>query len=142
MLSDDPHIAQALDAALIGFLTAVNREGQPQTSPVWFVRDGESLIVYNKADTPRLASVAGNSRVAFNLRGDARGRGALLIEGRALEAPDLGPFYELPAYVEKYREDMERIGWTPKTFHDDHPVPIRIEVTRVRASGLEAVIGH
>jgi len=139
MLQDDPRIAQALDSALIGFLTAVNQGGQPQTSPVWFIRDGDTLVVYNKADTPRLGSIASNSQMAFHLRGDSQGRGAVLLEGRAVAAPDLGPSYELTVYVEKYQEEMERIGWTPKTFHDDYPVPIRIEITRVRSWGLDVL---
>lgn len=142
MLSDDPRIARALDDALIGFVTAVNRAGQPQTSPVWFLREGDELIVYNKAETPRLASIAGNSRIAFTLRGDPKARGGLSLEGRAVEAPDLGPSHELPAYVEKYRGEMERIGWTPETFHDDYPVPIRITVTRVRSWGLDILLDH
>jgi hypothetical protein len=45
-----------------------------------------------------------------------------LLEGRALEAPGLGPSHELSPYVERYGQEMERIGWTPKIFHDDYPV--------------------
>ena len=54
--------------------------------------------------------------------------------------PTLGPSYELTAYVEKYEQKMERTGWTPETFHDDYPVPIRIEITRVRSWGLDIML--
>lgn len=47
--------------------------------------------------------------------------------------PDLGPSYEQSAYIEKYQQEMERNGWTPETFHDDYPDPIRVEITRVRS---------
>jgi hypothetical protein len=39
MLTDDPLLAKILDNDLIGFFTAVDERGQPQTSPVWFVRE-------------------------------------------------------------------------------------------------------
>lgn len=137
MLTDQPRVADALDNALIGFLTAVSSEGQPQTAPVWFIRDGDDLIVYNKADTPRLASIESNPRIAFNLRGDPKAQGALLLEGTARRDPGLGPSYELARYVDKYEGAMERSGWTPRTFHDDYPVPVRITITRVRSWALQ-----
>ena len=42
MLSDTPGLTDVLDADLVGFLTAVNAKGQPQTSPIWFILDNAS----------------------------------------------------------------------------------------------------
>jgi hypothetical protein len=41
-----------MDREIIGFLTAVAPSGQPQTSPVWYIRDGDRLVVYNRPDRP------------------------------------------------------------------------------------------
>lgn len=135
MLTDTPGLVDILDRELIGFLTAVDGNRQPQTSPVWFVRDGDDIVVYNKATTPRVESVAANPGVAFNLRGDLRASGAVLLEGRAV-TEDLPAARDFPGYVDKYGVEIERLGWTPESFSDDYSVGLRIEVTRVRSWGL------
>ena len=135
-LNDSEPLRQMLDREIIGFLTAVNAEGQPQASPVWFLRDGDDIIVYNKAATPRLASVAANPKVSFNLRGDLRASGAVLMEGEARVEPGLPPAKDLPGYVEKYGGEIERLGWTPESFSDDYSVGMRIVITRDRSWGL------
>lgn len=139
MLDVDPRVLAALDRDLVGFLTAVNQAGQPQTSPVWFLRQGDDLIVYNQPTTGRLTSIASNPRVAFNLRADPLARGAVTLEGTAVIDPGLPPAHELADYVAKYGDEISRLGWTPKSFSGEYSVPIRIEVTRVRKWGLAAL---
>jgi len=139
MVTDQPTLAKILDHDLIGLLTAVDGEGQPQTSPVWFVRDGEDIVVYNKPDTPRLGSIAANPKVSLSLRGDRRGRGAVLIEGIATSEPDLPPAQDFPGYVDKYGREIDRLGWTPESFSSDYSAGIRITPTRTRAWGLDAL---
>lgn len=137
MIADIPGLADILDDELVGFITAVNPEGQPQTSPVWFVRSGEEIVIYNKPDTPRLDSIAANPKVAFNLRGDRRAGGAALIEGVARHDPDLATPQKFPGYLKKYEHEIERLGWTPDSFDIDYGAGIRVEVKRVRTWGLD-----
>ena len=141
MITDSPRLTAALDNDLIGFLTAVDGSGQPQTSPVWFIRDGNDIVVYNKPDTPRLSSIATNPSVSFNLRGDRRARGAVTLEGTARREDYLQPAKDFPGYVAKYGGEIERLGWTPDSFSGDYSVALRIVVTRARSWGLEAVDG-
>lgn len=136
MLSEKPQILSILDRELIGFLTAVNGDGQPQTAPVWFVRDGDDLMVYNLPTTPRLGSVEVNPRVSFNVRGDIRGVGALLIEATA-SVDEPGPASEFPGYLEKYEREIELLGMTPETFSEAYSIALRLVVTRVRSWGLD-----
>jgi len=136
MLTNITGLPEVLDTDLIGFLTAVDAEGQPQTSPVWYLRDGEDLIVYNRPTAARLTSIASNPLVAFNLRGDLRANAVVTLEGRA-RVENLPPAKDLPGYVSKYGKEIERFGWTPETFSDDYRTGLRITVTRVRASGLK-----
>lgn len=141
MITDSPRLTAALDNDLIGFLTAVDGSGQPQTSPVWFIRDGNDIVVYSKPDTPRLSSIATNASVSFNLRGDRRARGAVTLEGTARREDDLPPAKDFPGYVAKYGREIERLGWTPGSFSDDYSVALRIVVTRARSWGLDALDG-
>jgi PPOX class probable F420-dependent enzyme len=140
MLTSDPRLVRLLDRDIIGFLTAVNEAGQPQTAPVWFLRQGEDLIVYNRAGTPRLDSIANNPKVAFVLRADEKGDAMISMEGVAVVDPGLPPATGLPGYVDKYAGPIAELGWTPESFAEDYPVGIRIEVTRVRSWGLTALV--
>lgn len=135
ILTDSEQLLAILDRELIGFLTAVNTESQPQTSPVWYIRDGDDLVVYNKTATPRLAAVSVNPKVSFNLRGDIRASGAVTLEGVA-KVESLLPAKDFPGYVDKYGREIERLGWTPESFSDDYSVGMRIAVTRKRTWGL------
>jgi hypothetical protein len=62
------------------------------------------------------------------------------MEGRARLDPDLPPADQIVAYLDKYHEDIERLGWTPAQFASLYSVPLRIEITRVRAWEIEDVI--
>jgi PPOX class probable F420-dependent enzyme len=137
MLTETPGLADSLDHALIGFLTAVNDKGQPQTSPVWFVRQGDDIVVYNKPNSPRLRSIAANPRVALNLRGDREGHAGVSLEGMAVVEPGLPPGKDFPGYLGKYEAQIAHLGWTPESFSDDYSVGVRLTVTRVRAFGLD-----
>lgn len=140
MLTDKPDVCEALDRALIVHLTAVTAEGQPQTAPVWFLRVGDEIVVYNRPDTPRLASIRANDRVSVTMRGDREASGCVTIEGRARIEPDMPPADRRPGYVAKYAGQIAALGWTPESFAADYSVGIVITPTRVRAWDVAEVI--
>ena len=133
MLTKTAGLPELLDREIIGFLTAVNSKGQPQTSPIWFIRDGDDIVIYNRTRAARLRSIVGNSRVAFNLRADAGARAGVTLEGTAVVEDDLPPAKDFPGYVYKYAGEIARLGWTPDSFSADYPIGLRVTVTRVRA---------
>ncbi len=137
MLTSKTGLAEALDFAIIGFLTAVNSSGQPQTSPVWYIRDGEDLVVYNRPSAARLRSIANNNRVAFNLRADRRASSAISLEATAVVDSGLPPAVDFPGYIDRYGSEIADNNWTPESFSDDYSVGLRITVTRVRDWGVE-----
>lgn len=139
MLTDNAGVAEALDRALVGFLTTVDPSGQPQTSTVWFLREGDDLIVYNLPETRRLFNISGNDRVAFTLRADRHGNGSVTLEGRAFVDPDLPRLDHHQTYLDKYREAIASIGYTPERLGDEYRAGLRVRVTRVRSFGLRHI---
>ena len=137
MLTSDTGLAKALDSAIIGFLTAVNHRGQPQTSPVWYIRDSEDLVVYNRPTAARLQSIANNNRVAFTLRADRGAKSGISLEGTAVVDSSLPPAVDFPGYVDGYAGEIADLGWAPESFSTDYSVGLRITVTRVRSWGVE-----
>ena len=125
--------AERLEQELILWLTTVTPDGQPQTSPVWFLwADGE-ILLYSRADTPRPANVRANARVAASFDGDGDGGDVVSIEGEARIVRERASLADVPAaYVEKHAEKLAAYGWTMESMLVDYPVEIRIRPTRIR----------
>ncbi|MEP6640540.1 MAG: TIGR03667 family PPOX class F420-dependent oxidoreductase [Gaiellales bacterium] len=109
----------------------VTERGVPQPSPVWFLLDGESFLVYSRPGAPKLRNIGANPRVALHLNDDGTGGDVVVVSARAAQSDD-PPADQVPAYVEKYLGLIEGNNWTPASFAADYSVPIRIAPTRVR----------
>ena len=124
--------ARRLQAKPVIWLTTVTRSGQPQSTPVWFLWDGNEFLIYGVKDGPKTRNIESNPRVSLHLDGDGRGGANVIFEGSARIDP-AGPRADtVGAYVEKYRQLIESYGWTPKSFADDYPHVIRVTPTRAR----------
>lgn len=134
MFDERPDIQARLDDELIVWMTTVSPAGQPQTSPVWFLVQGESIVVYSLRGTPRTRNIAANPRVSLNLNSNASGNEVVIIEGHAEIVEDARPAHEEPDYVAKYEAAIEDLGMTPEAFAADYPVRIHVRPTRLRAS--------
>jgi len=140
MISQTKGLTELLDQEFIGFLTAVKEDGQPQTSPIWYIRDGDDIVIYNRPKARRLRSIQTNPQVAFNLRADTGGRSGVTLEGTAVVEEGLPPAKDFPGYEAKYDGEIAGLGWTPQSFSDDYPVGLRITVTRVRSWGVDNLL--
>ncbi len=134
MFDERPDIQARLEEEMVVWMTTVNAAGQPQTSPVWFLVQGECIVVYSLAQTPRTRNIAANPRVSLNLNATPSGGEVVVIEGRAHVAEDGPPADEDLDYVAKYQLAMEDLETTPESFAADYPVRIHIVPTRLRAS--------
>jgi PPOX class probable F420-dependent enzyme len=114
------------------WLTTVSPEGQPQSTPVWFLWDGSTFLVYSRPNTPKIANIASNPKVSIHLDGDAAGNDVVTFEGTAEVLRDQPPADQVAAYVDKYRGPIQDLGQTPKSFAADYSVPIVITPTRDR----------
>lgn len=133
MFDERPDIRARLDDELVVWMTTVNAAGQPQASPVWFLVQGGSIVVYSLGQTPRTRNIAADPRVSLNLNSTRSGGEVVIIEGTAEIVPDGLPAHETPEYVAKYETAMEDLGMTPESFSAGYPVRIHIQPTRLRA---------
>lgn len=134
MFEERPDIQERLDGELVVWMTTVSPAGQPQTSPVWFLVQDETFIVYSLASTPRTRNIAANSKVCLNLNSTPEGGQVVVIAGSARIVADGPPAVADDAYVAKYRDPMANLGMTPESFSADYPVRIHITPTKLRAS--------
>jgi PPOX class probable F420-dependent enzyme len=114
------------------WLTTVAPTGQPQSTPVWFLWHGGEFLIYGLASGLKVRNIGSNPHVCLHLEGNGQGGANVIFEGSARIDP-AGPRADgVPAYIGKYREFLDSYGWTPQSFSDDYPHPIRVSPTRAR----------
>jgi PPOX class probable F420-dependent enzyme len=123
---------ERLETELMGWMTSVNPDGMPQSSPIWFLwRDGV-VIVYSHIRAPRNANIEANPLVSFNLNTDPDGEDVVTMEGQARIDLSLPPSSADSEFQAKHRHMLERYGWTAEWLAENYPVPIVITPTRWR----------
>jgi PPOX class probable F420-dependent enzyme len=104
----------------------------PQPSPVWFLWDGETVLIYSQPGTPKLRNIEANPSVSLNFNTDPYGVDVVVLTGDASIAPDEPPANAVPAYAAKYAEGMALIGMSAEDFATAYSVPIRVRPSDVR----------
>ena len=123
---------ERLGTELIGWLTTTNPDGQPQSSPIWFLWIDDEIVIYSGKRAPRNENVADRPRVSFNLNTDAVGGDVVTMEGEALVDLTYAPADQVPAYIAKYQALLDDYGWTAAYFAAEYPLAIRVRPTRWR----------
>ena len=133
-LDNEKHAAAdaRLRAATIIWLTTVSADGQPQSSPVWFLWDGAEFVIYGSKDGKKTGNIAANPRVGLHLDGDGEGGGVVVFEGTARIDENGPPAERAAGFAAKYGARIESYGWTLAGLARDYPHVIRVTPTRAR----------
>ena len=113
------------------WLTAVRSDGQPQSTPVWFLWDGSSFLMYSQPSAPKVRNIRANSKVSLHLSDDGLGEDVAIFEGTA-EIIGEGIKEHEGAYVKKYRTRIADLGYEIERFAHEYSTAIRIAPTRAR----------
>lgn len=124
--------AERLEEELIAWLTTVNANGQPQSSPIWFLWEDGGIMLFSLAKTPRLTNILANPAISFHLNSDADGGDIVTLEGTARIDDEPVPEATLAAYFAKHDAKIVENAWTRDSFRADYPVLVRIRLTRAR----------
>lgn len=125
-------VVERLQSEQIVWLTTVSADGTPQPSPVWFVWDGQQVLMYSMPRAPKLRHIRANAKVALHFNSDAEGGDVVILTGEARIAENEPPAHKVPAYAQKYARDITDIGMNPESFAQAYSVPVRIIPSRVR----------
>jgi PPOX class probable F420-dependent enzyme len=112
------------------WLTTVNADGQPQSSPVWFFWENGTFLHHSKPDQ-KIRNLRRHPRVALHLNEGPNGE-VVTIEGTAEVLAGDTAAHVRPAYLEKYRDGIQQLGLTPEQLIADYPVTFRVTPTRMR----------
>ncbi len=126
-------VARRLQDERIIWLTTVRADGRPEPSPVWFLWNGETILIFSQPDTVKTRNIAKRPKVALNLNSDFYGGDVVVISGEAQIVPDVRAADAFPALVEKYRENLDDPGSvTTEQFTTEYSVAIQITPTGLR----------
>jgi PPOX class probable F420-dependent enzyme len=125
-------VAQRLDEESVIWLTTVRDDSTPQPTPVWFLWDGESFLIYSQPQAYKIRNITRNPRVTLNFNSDKHGNDVIVFRGSASIDPSIPPADQVPAYIEKYRSGIKELGSTPAEFAGEYSIAIRVHPTRLR----------
>lgn len=116
----------------VAWLVTVGPNGTPEPSPIWFLWDGQSFLIYSKPDAPKVRNIRRHPAVALNLDTDGQGGDVVVLTGRA-EVLDQAPgIADVPEYVAKYAAGIKSIGFTPESMAATYSTAIRVTPTKLR----------
>ncbi len=125
-------VARRLRDERVIWLTTVRDDGTPEPSPVWFLWDGSTFLIYSQPDKPKLRNIARDPKVALHFNSDPEGDDVAIFTGEAKIDAGVPPATQVPDYLAKYRQGIRNIGMTPDSFAQSYAVPIRVKPTKLR----------
>lgn len=125
-------LAERLRTDTVAWITTVTADGQPQSSPVWFLWDGSEFLVYAQPRSWKVRNIRVNPRVSLHLNSDRDGGQVATFEGSAQISGEHPPVHQVDQYLAKYREGIAGIGMTPEQMSAEYSIALRITPTRVR----------
>ncbi len=122
----------AIANAYFAWFTTVRADGLPQPTPVWFIREGDTLMLYTASGAHKLKNIDANPQVALNFALDVEGEQFIVIMGEARVDTSIPMPIDNVPYLAKYRDGIDMIGMTPESFNETFNIPLRITPTQVR----------
>ena len=62
--------AALLEAAEYVWFSTVRADGMPQPTPVWFIREGDTYLIYTIPDSQKVTNLKANPKVALSWSND------------------------------------------------------------------------
>ena len=111
----------------VAWLVTVASDGRPVPTPVWFLWDNGSFIIFSKPNQAKLKNIARSGRVSLNLEATEDEEQITIFTGhaeimdRASVAPEI-----FDRYAQKYEQGMINIKLPRAEYERTYTVPIRM----------------
>jgi PPOX class probable F420-dependent enzyme len=129
-----PDAVRHIEQDQVVWFTSVSDGGVPAPNPVWFVPDGDDLVVFSQPSSRRVHNIGARPVVTLHFNSDPSGGDVVVITGRASVTHGSKPS-ALPAYLEKYESEITgALGTTVAEIDATYDTEIRVRPTRVRGT--------
>jgi PPOX class probable F420-dependent enzyme len=120
------------------WLTTITDSGAPAPNPVWFVPDGDDLVVFSSPHARKVRNIEQRPTVTLHFNSDPDGGDVVVITGEAVLAHGRRPS-ALGAYLDKYEASITGpLATTVDEIDRTYNTEIRIRLTRVRLTDTSA----
>jgi PPOX class probable F420-dependent enzyme len=127
-------VQRRLDDDQVVWLTTVTASGAPSPNPVWFVQEGEDIVVFSAPDTHKVRNIAARPTVTLNFNSDPHGGDIVVITASAMATPEVLPSTN-QAYVAKYSAAIrDELQTTLDDIDGTYNTELRIRPTKVRGT--------
>lgn len=117
----------------IVWLTTTSADGTPQPNAVWFLWDGDTLLMYSIPNQAKLKNIARNPRVSMHLDSSKQGDSIVIVTGTAAVDHTALPLNKNRDYITKYRAEIERLGLgSASKMAKQYSVAVRITPEKLR----------
>ena len=123
-------VEERLRTDQIVWFGTVRDDGQPHLVPVWFLWDGDAVLVFTKADQ-KVRNLRGNPRATLHFNSTPHGGDVVVMEGEAELLAQPSAEVASPAYVQKYAEGIQSLGMTPESMTAEYGQPIRFRPAKI-----------
>ena len=124
------HIEDRLRTEPIIWLGSVRPDGRPHLVPVWFLWDGQTILILSKPNNQKLRNIEQNPNVMLALEAADQGNDIVLVEGTAELVDEPGLTATMPEYAEKYADLLSRMDWTAEQMATSYTQAIRVTPSR------------
>lgn len=114
------------------WLTTTDNQGNPQPRPVWFLWNGESILIFSQPKAHKVAHIHNHPSVALNFNSTDSGGDIVVLLGEAEIDPKPVSPEEMKAYIEKYSQGLVDIKMTESEFNASYSTTIRVTPTHLR----------
>jgi PPOX class probable F420-dependent enzyme len=132
-LEISPEQAEMIQNAYHLWLTTVRADGMPQPTPIWFVWENDSILLYSKPDAQKVRNIRQNPKVALSFNRDTEAEEYVVIMGEAVFDESAPPSHEHQAFSEKYADGVKGLGWTAEEMSGMFSLAIRVTPRHVRS---------
>jgi PPOX class probable F420-dependent enzyme len=127
-----PEFASYIQNAYYAWFTTVRDDGMPQPTPVWFIWENGTFLIYSMPDAHKVRNIKSNPLVALSYSASEDAEQYVVIMGEAKIERNVPQPSQNDAYMKKYTQGIADINMTPESFDKTFSTAIRIIPTRVR----------
>ena len=127
-----PEFARYIQNAYYMWFTTVRDDGMPQPTPVWFIWENGTFLIYSMPSAHKVRNIKANPLVALSYSASEDAEDYLVIMGEAKIERNAPLPSKNATYMEKYTQGIADINMTPESFDKTFSAAIRVIPTRVR----------
>jgi PPOX class probable F420-dependent enzyme len=127
-----PEFASRIQNAYYMWFTTVRDDGMPQPTPVWFIWENDTFLIYTIPGSYKVQNIKANPLVALSYSESDDAEDYLVIMGEATFDRGVPLPSQNATYMQKYAQGIVDIKMTPESFDEMFSTAIRVIPTRVR----------